>query len=91
MRCSPIAKVDGLFWRPEVEVVHLSPWGLWWFCHSVIHRCGNQPWTTRRGPDAPVQRQVSPSKALVKGIANELGIDERYLERLAAEVRKDLG
>jgi transcriptional regulator with XRE-family HTH domain len=34
---------------------------------------------------------VSPSKALVKGLAKELGIDESYLEKLAAEVRKDLG
>src|ERR1700729_110532 len=31
--------------------------------------------------------KVSPSKALVKGVAKELGIDESYLERLAAEVR----
>jgi transcriptional regulator with XRE-family HTH domain len=35
--------------------------------------------------------RVSPSKALVKGLAKELGIDENYLEKLAAEVRKDLG
>jgi transcriptional regulator with XRE-family HTH domain len=35
--------------------------------------------------------KVSPSKALVKGLAKELGVDESYLERLAAEVRKDLG
>ncbi len=35
--------------------------------------------------------KVSPSKALVKGVAKELGIDESYLEKLAAEVRKDLG
>jgi hypothetical protein len=35
--------------------------------------------------------KVSPSKALIKGVAKELGIDESYLERLAAEVRKDLG
>ena len=34
---------------------------------------------------------ASPSKALVKGLARELGIDEGYLEKLAAEVRKDLG
>jgi ribosome-binding protein aMBF1 (putative translation factor) len=34
---------------------------------------------------------ASPSKALVKGLAKELGIDESYLEKLAAEVRKDLG
>jgi hypothetical protein len=34
--------------------------------------------------------KVSPSKALVKGLAKELGIDESYLEKLAAEVRKDL-
>ena len=34
---------------------------------------------------------ASPSKALVKGLAKELGIDESYLNRLAEEVRKDLG
>ena len=34
---------------------------------------------------------ASPSKALVKGLAKELGIDEAYLNRLADEVRKDLG
>jgi ribosome-binding protein aMBF1 (putative translation factor) len=34
---------------------------------------------------------ASPSKALVKGLAKELGIEESYLERLAEEVRKDLG
>jgi hypothetical protein len=34
---------------------------------------------------------ASPSKALVKGLAKELEIDESYLEKLAAEVRKDLG
>ena len=34
---------------------------------------------------------ASPSNALVKGLAKELEIDESYLERLAAEVRKDLG
>jgi transcriptional regulator with XRE-family HTH domain len=35
--------------------------------------------------------KVSPSKALVKGLAKELGIEESFLEKLAAEVRKDLG
>ena len=35
--------------------------------------------------------KVSPSKVLVKGLAKELGIDESYLDRLADEVRKDLG
>jgi transcriptional regulator with XRE-family HTH domain len=35
--------------------------------------------------------KVPPSKALVKGLAKELGIDESYLNRLAEEVRKDLG
>jgi hypothetical protein len=33
----------------------------------------------------------SPSKALVKGLAKELEINESYLEKLAEEVRKDLG
>jgi ribosome-binding protein aMBF1 (putative translation factor) len=32
-----------------------------------------------------------PSKALVKGLAKELDIDESFLNRLAEEVRKDLG
>jgi transcriptional regulator with XRE-family HTH domain len=35
--------------------------------------------------------KTSPSKALVKGLAKELDIDESYLNRLAEEVRKDLG
>ena len=34
--------------------------------------------------------KVSPSKALVKGLARELDIDESFLNRLADEVRKDL-
>jgi len=33
----------------------------------------------------------SPSKGLVKGLAKELDIDESFLNRLAEEVRKDLG
>jgi hypothetical protein len=32
-----------------------------------------------------------PSKALVKGLTRELDIDESFLEKLAEEVRKDLG
>ena len=35
--------------------------------------------------------RVPPSKALVKGLAKELDIDESFLNRLAEEVRKDLG
>lgn len=31
-----------------------------------------------------------PTKALVKGLSKELGIDESFLNRLADEVRKDL-
>jgi hypothetical protein len=42
-------------------------------------------------PHAPVQRKAAPSKALVKGLARELGISESYLDKLAKEVRKDLG
>jgi hypothetical protein len=34
---------------------------------------------------------ASSSKALVKGLARELDINESYLEKLADEVRKDLG
>jgi hypothetical protein len=33
----------------------------------------------------------APSKALVKGLARELDISESYLDKLAEEVRKDLG
>jgi transcriptional regulator with XRE-family HTH domain len=35
--------------------------------------------------------QTPPFKALVKGLAKELDIDESFLNRLAEEVRKDLG
>ena len=35
--------------------------------------------------------KTAPPKALVKGLAKELDIDESYLNRLAEEVRKDLG
>jgi hypothetical protein len=34
---------------------------------------------------------ASPSKALVKGLAKELDIDESFPNRLAEEIRKDLG
>jgi hypothetical protein len=34
--------------------------------------------------------KVQPTKALVKGLAKELDIDESFLNRLAEEVRKDL-
>jgi transcriptional regulator with XRE-family HTH domain len=35
--------------------------------------------------------KAPPSKALVKGLARELDISESFLEKLADEVRKDLG
>jgi hypothetical protein len=35
--------------------------------------------------------RASPSKALVRGLAKELEIDESFLNRLAEEVRNDLG
>ena len=35
--------------------------------------------------------KAPPCKALIKGLAKELDIDESYLNRLADEVRKDLG
>jgi hypothetical protein len=35
--------------------------------------------------------KVPPSKALVKGLAKELDLSESMLDRLAEEVRKDLG
>jgi hypothetical protein len=34
--------------------------------------------------------KVAPSKALVKGLAKELGLNEASLDKLAEEVRKDL-
>jgi transcriptional regulator with XRE-family HTH domain len=34
---------------------------------------------------------AAPSKGLVKGLARELDITESYLDKLAEEVRKDLG
>ena len=37
-----------------------------------------------------VNATAPPSKALVKGLARELGIDESFLEKLADEVKKDL-
>jgi transcriptional regulator with XRE-family HTH domain len=38
-----------------------------------------------------INGKVMPTKALVKGLAKELDIDESFLNRLAEEVRKDLG
>jgi hypothetical protein len=38
-----------------------------------------------------VNGKAAPSKALVKGLARELDISEPYLDKLAEEVRKDLG
>jgi hypothetical protein len=35
--------------------------------------------------------KAPPSRALVKGLARELDINESYLEKLADEVRRDLG
>jgi transcriptional regulator with XRE-family HTH domain len=35
--------------------------------------------------------KAPPSKALVKGLARELGITESYLDKLAEEVRRGLG
>ena len=35
--------------------------------------------------------KAPPSKALVEGLAHELDINESFLEKLADEVRKDLG
>lgn len=38
-----------------------------------------------------VNGKAAPSKALVKGLTRELDISESYLDKLAEEVRKDLG
>jgi hypothetical protein len=35
--------------------------------------------------------KTPPTRALVKGVAKQLGMDEGLLERLAEEVRRDLG
>jgi hypothetical protein len=37
-----------------------------------------------------MQRKGTTSKALVKGLARELDINEQFLEKLAEEVRVDL-
>jgi hypothetical protein len=48
-----------------------------------------------RMPAEDLMRQangkVPPTKALVKGLARELGIEEGLLEKLAEAVRQDLG
>jgi len=44
--------------------------------HDLMHQCN---------------AKVPPSKALVKGLARELEIDESFLEKLAEEVRQDFG
>jgi hypothetical protein len=38
-----------------------------------------------------VNAKAPPSRATAKGLARELDIDESFLEKLADEVRKDLG
>jgi len=38
-----------------------------------------------------VNAKAPPSKALVKGLARELDINESFLEKLAEPVRQDLG
>jgi hypothetical protein len=35
--------------------------------------------------------KTAPTKALVKGLAKELGLSESHLDKLAEEVRKNLG
>jgi hypothetical protein len=35
--------------------------------------------------------KTPPTKAVIKGLAKELDIDESFLDRLADEVRKDFG
>ena len=40
---------------------------------------------------SPMQRKGTTFKALVKGAARELDINEQFLEKLADQVRKDLG
>ena len=61
----------------------------------AIERCGTL-WLAEKlkMPVEDLMRQAnghaSPSKALVKGLAQELDINESYLEKLAQEVREDL-
>jgi transcriptional regulator with XRE-family HTH domain len=38
-----------------------------------------------------INGRSSPSKAIVAGLATELDSDPRFLEKLADEIRKDLG
>ena len=37
-----------------------------------------------------INGRVMPTKAVVQGLARELGSDVRYLEKLVEEIRKDL-
>jgi hypothetical protein len=52
-------------------------------------------WERLKMPVEDLMRQCNgkaiPAKALVKSLANGLDIDGSYLEKLAEEVRKDLG
>jgi hypothetical protein len=38
-----------------------------------------------------INGKASPPKALVKGLAKELNVEESFLSRLVEEVRRDLG
>jgi hypothetical protein len=62
--------------RSKDEDVPRSGWALKMDVTDLMRQCNGK---------------VSPSKALVKGLSKELDIDESYLNRLADEVRKDLG
>ncbi len=71
------------------------------FSVTIGETCNRKMWNfldlaeKLRIPVEDLMRQcnghASPSKALVKGLAKELDINESYLDKLAEEVRKDVG
>jgi transcriptional regulator with XRE-family HTH domain len=66
------------------------------FCTHIGAACARPDLADKLGMDVTdlmtqCNGKVVPSKALIKGLAKELGIDESFLNRLADQVRNDLG
>jgi transcriptional regulator with XRE-family HTH domain len=55
--------------------------------HKLGARLGIDPMELMR----MINGRAMPTKAVVAGLAKELGSDVRYLEKLAEEIRADLG
>jgi hypothetical protein len=72
-----VSPSQGAAWRSLQELL-----GLWKYTSATVAVGHSQTRTLRH-----CNGKVSPSKALVKG----LSIDKSFLNRLADEVRKDLG